>query len=54
MMKNFLALFCLLLLLPHAYAASTEKIVKDSIVSQGKKRTFYLYVPKNVKQDMPV
>lgn len=52
MMKYVLSLFCLLLFLPQAYA-DTDKIVKDSIVSGGKKRTFYLYVPKSVKAGSP-
>ena len=52
-MKYVLALCCLLLFLPQAEAASGEKIVKDTIISQGKKRIFYLYVPKGVKADKP-
>jgi poly(3-hydroxybutyrate) depolymerase len=52
-MKYVLALFCLLLFLPQAYADSADQIVKDSIVSRGKKRTFYLYVPKSIKADNP-
>jgi poly(3-hydroxybutyrate) depolymerase len=52
-MKYVLALFCLLLFLPQAYAASDDKIVKDSIASGGKKRTFYLYIPKSIKADKP-
>jgi poly(3-hydroxybutyrate) depolymerase len=41
------------LLLPLAVEASTAKIVKDSIVSQDKKRTFYLFVPETVKVAHP-
>lgn len=31
-----------------------QKITKDSIVSEGKKRNFYLYVPASVKPESPV
>src|SRR4030095_5965613 len=30
-------------------AASSEKVVKDSITSQNKNRTFYLFVPESAK-----
>ena len=50
--KLFLFLF-IFLLLPLNVAASTDKIVKDSIISQDKARTFYLFVPENVKVAKP-
>lgn len=31
-----------------------QKIAKESIVSEGKKRTYYLYVPASVKPNVPV
>lgn len=43
-----------LMLLPFQTASSSEKIVKDSIVSQNKKRTIYLFVPESVKSGTPV
>jgi poly(3-hydroxybutyrate) depolymerase len=52
-MKYVLALLGLILLLPPAYAASDDKIISDSIVSRGKKRAFYLYVPASVRAERP-
>ncbi len=34
--------------------ALAQKISKETIVSEGKKRTYYLYVPKNVQPSSPV
>jgi poly(3-hydroxybutyrate) depolymerase len=34
-------------------AASSERIVKDTITSQNKKRAFYLFVPDSVKSGTP-
>ena len=34
--------------------ALAQKIAKETIVSEGKKRTYYLYVPKNVQPSSPV
>jgi len=52
-MKSFFLFLFIFLLLPLNLAASTDKIVKDSIISQGKERTFYLFVPENVKVAKP-
>lgn len=52
-MRCVLALFGLLVFISPAYADSGDRIVKEQIVSRGKKRTFYLYVPKSVKADKP-
>ena len=52
-MKCFALLLFALLALAPAARASAEKVVKDSIVSQGKKRTYYLFVPETVKGDAP-
>lgn len=41
------------MLLPFQTAASSDKIVKDSLVSQGKKRTLYVYVPETLKSGTP-
>src|SRR6266545_45781 len=35
-------------------SALAQKISKETIVSEGKKRTYYLYVPKNVQPSSPV
>lgn len=34
--------------------ALAQKITKETIVSEGKKRTYYIYVPKNVQPSSPV
>ena len=34
--------------------ALAQKIAKETIVSEGKKRTYYLYVPKSVQPSSPV
>jgi predicted peptidase len=34
--------------------ASAQKITKESIVSEGKKRSYYLYVPKSLPKSTPV
>lgn len=47
-----LALF--VLLLPVAAAgADNDKIVKDSVMSEGKKRTYYLFVPDGLSKEKP-
>jgi poly(3-hydroxybutyrate) depolymerase len=51
-MKHILALLCVSLLFISSIEAS-DKIIKDAIVSEGKKRTYYLFVPKSVKADKP-
>jgi poly(3-hydroxybutyrate) depolymerase len=52
-MRCFFLFLFISLLLPLTAEASTAKIVKDSIVSQDKKRTFYLFVPETVKGANP-
>lgn len=55
-MRYFAALFFVLaaLLLPAAASSgSSDEITKELITSQGKKRAYYLYVPKTVKADRP-
>src|SRR2546423_9012443 len=52
MKRSVLFLLILLLLSPEVYPSS-EKIVKDSIISQGKKRTYYLFVPESIKPSTP-
>jgi tetratricopeptide (TPR) repeat protein len=48
-------LFLLVLILALAPAsAAAQKISKETIISEGKKRTFYLYVPKSVTPATPV
>src|SRR5262245_60500943 len=45
--------FIALSLLPISQLAS-EKIVKETIDSQGRKRAYYLFVPDSIKPDTPV
>jgi poly(3-hydroxybutyrate) depolymerase len=45
-------LFSILLLLA-PYSSGAGKIVKQNLVSEGRKRTYYLLVPKNVSADQP-
>jgi poly(3-hydroxybutyrate) depolymerase len=45
-----LALFTLLL---SAGAAGDDKIVKNTVTSEGKKRTYYLFVPAGVSKEKP-
>ena len=52
MKYSTLLLFLLLVLSPSAKGFS-EKIVKESMDSQGKKRTYYLFVPETVKPTTP-
>jgi len=48
------ALLMLIIFLPTAVGhASPDKIVKDSLVSQGKKRTYYLYAPETATPATP-
>jgi poly(3-hydroxybutyrate) depolymerase len=48
-----LLLLALAALLLPAASASSDEITKELITSQGKKRAYYLYVPKTVKADAP-
>jgi poly(3-hydroxybutyrate) depolymerase len=52
MRYSILFLFTLMLL-PFQTAAASDKVVKDSITSQNKKRSFYLFVPESVKSGTP-
>jgi poly(3-hydroxybutyrate) depolymerase len=52
-MKSHKLSLLALLILPLAGNASSERIVKDSITSQGKERTYYLFVPDAVKASTP-
>src|SRR4051794_18425692 len=51
-MKRPLLLICLLILL--ATTAAASEIKKGKISSQGKNRTYYLFVPDNVTAAKPV
>ena len=42
-----------LLLVPQQAALASDKIVKDSITSQNKKRSFYLFAPESIKSGTP-
>ncbi len=46
--KNLARLFLAFLLLS-TYAQASDKISKETIASQGRKRTYYLYVPSSVE-----
>lgn len=48
-----LALFALLLPAAAAGAQSDDKIVKNTVTSEGRKRTFYLFVPEGVSREKP-
>jgi poly(3-hydroxybutyrate) depolymerase len=43
-----------LVLLPLAADAASKDIQKETFTSQGKSRTYYLYVPKTAKADAPM
>ena len=49
----WLALFTLLLPAAAAGAAGGDKIVKGSVMSEGKKRTYYLFVPEGLSKEKP-
>jgi len=52
MRYSVLFLFALMLL-PFQTAAASDKVVKELITSQNKKRAFYLFVPESVKSGTP-
>lgn len=52
MRYSILFLFTLILL-PLQTAAASDKVVKELITSQNKKRGFYLFVPESVKSGTP-
>ena len=52
---NFIALSAVfLLLISSSTNTHSDAIVKESILSQGKKRPYYLYVPGSIKSSSPV
>jgi poly(3-hydroxybutyrate) depolymerase len=53
-MRYFCAFFFLALMLPLPGLSDSDKISKQGIVSQGKKRTYYLFVPSTVKSPAPL
>jgi len=54
--KNLFLLLCALTFLPLAIIArpTTGKVVKDSINSDGRKRTYYLFVPDSIQGAAPL
>jgi poly(3-hydroxybutyrate) depolymerase len=52
-MKSHIPFLLALLMLPLPITHSSEKIVKDSITSQGKQRSYYLFVPDSLKASTP-
>jgi poly(3-hydroxybutyrate) depolymerase len=50
--RTFLAI-ALVLALPSA-AHAREKIVKETMIAEGAKRTYYLFVPDGAKEDAPL
>ena len=52
-MRYSILLLLPLILVPSQPAAASDKIVKDSITSQNKKRSFYLFAPDSVKSGTP-
>ncbi len=53
-MKRFCFLVAVVLLLSCSGQARADKISKESITSQGKKRAYYLFVPGTVKSSAPL
>jgi poly(3-hydroxybutyrate) depolymerase len=52
---TFLLIIVCLVTLPPAFAQDKpNKIVKESIVSNQKKRTYYLFVPSPIKSPAPL
>jgi poly(3-hydroxybutyrate) depolymerase len=52
-MRYWILLLLALILVPSQTAAASDKVVKDSITSQNKKRSFYLFAPDSVKSGTP-
>ena len=52
MRRNLLLALFTLVLLP-ASAAADDKIVKNSVESEGRKRTYYLFVPEGLSKEKP-
>ena len=52
-MRYSILLLLVLILVPSQTAAASDKVVKDSITSQNKKRSFYLFAPDSVKSGTP-
>jgi poly(3-hydroxybutyrate) depolymerase len=52
-MRRSILVLLALMLLPLQTASASEKIIKDSITSQNKKRSLYLFVPESVKSGNP-
>ena len=52
-MRYSILLLLALILVPSQTAAASDKVIKDSITSQNKKRSFYLFAPESVKSGTP-
>jgi len=52
-MKYSILFLLALMSVPLQTAAADEKVVRDSIVSQNKKRTLYLFAPASIKSGTP-
>jgi len=52
-MKYSILFLLALMFIPLQTATASDKVVKDSIVSQNKNRTLYLFVPESVKSGTP-
>lgn len=52
-MKYSILFLLALMIVPLQKAAASDKVVKDSIVSQNKSRTIYLFAPESVKSGTP-
>lgn len=52
-MRYSILFLCTLMLIPAHPAAASDKVIKDSITSQNKKRSFYLFAPESVKVGTP-
>ena len=52
-MRYSILLLLALILVPSQTAGASDKVVKDSIISQNKKRSFYLFAPDSVNSGTP-
>ena len=53
-MKRLTAILFTFLLLSSASVAFSQEVEKNRITSTGRKRTYYLFVPKTVKAPAPL
>jgi poly(3-hydroxybutyrate) depolymerase len=54
LLKFSAAILFIVVMLGHTASVSAAKVTKESIVSEGKKRTYYLFVPENLSASKPL